>query len=73
MTVSGIEHLFFQNGTGTRCWVSGWGADSIGGKYANTLKKVHVPIVGNDKCQPAIRQALLDAGKKVGNRLTLQE
>lgn len=63
----------FKNGTGTRCWVSGWGKDTLTGKFATTLKKVDVPIWSNQKCQPALKNALKAAGKKSAKIFNLHE
>ena len=60
----------FQNGTGTRCWVSGWGKDSLDdGGFGTTLRKVDVPVVSNGKCEPALKRALRDAGKERLSRI----
>jgi len=64
----------FKNGTGPNCWASGWGSGRQGGDFRNTLRKVNVPIMSNERCQPAIRNALKEAGKiGLSKRLTLHE
>jgi len=64
----------FKNGTGTNCWVSGWGSGRQGGDFRSTLRKVNVPIMSNERCQPAIRNALREAGKiGLSKKLTLHE
>ena len=41
----------FQNGTGVRCWVAGWGASEDKGKGSNVLKKVDLPLVDRKICE----------------------
>jgi len=36
----------FQNGTGTRCWVAGWGKDDFNGNFQFIQRKVDLPLVG---------------------------
>ena len=47
----------FKNGTGTRCYVGGWGQDVETGEYVSKLKKVDVPIMDSGTCQERIRKA----------------
>ncbi|XP_013164489.1 PREDICTED: trypsin-3-like isoform X1 [Papilio xuthus] len=46
---------------GTRCLASGWGKDQFGevGKYQVILKKLELPVVGNQSCQKRLRMTRL--------------
>jgi len=73
-TCNDMFDVEFKNGTGPNCWVSGWGSGRQGGDFRNTLRKVNVPIMSNERCQPAIRNALKEAGKiGLSKKLTLHE
>ena len=54
----------FKNGTGTRCWVAGWGKDSIQGNFQTTMHKVDVPIVAPHKCEAALKDAMRKQGQR---------
>jgi len=43
---------------GQRCWVAGWGKDAFGqsGAFQSTLRKVDLPVVGQQECEAALRQ-----------------
>jgi len=51
----------FQDFSGRRCWVSGWGKDAFGsaGSYQNVLKEVDVPVMSQAECQQELRQTRL--------------
>ena len=51
----------FQDFSGARCWVSGWGKDQFGvtGSYQNILKEVDVPVMSQSQCQERLRQTRL--------------
>jgi len=51
----------YQDFTGSRCWVTGWGKDSFGtvGKYQNILKEVDVPVINNVDCENKLRRTRL--------------
>jgi len=51
----------FQDFSGRRCWVSGWGKDAFGsaGSYQNVLKEVDVPVMGQAECQQQLRRTRL--------------
>ena len=51
----------FRNGTGTRCWVAGWGKDGINGNFKNIMHKVDVPLYNQNQCDSILRREL---GKK---------
>lgn len=48
----------FNNGTGTRCWVAGWGKDKDNGSFQFIQHKVDVPLVERNNCSATLRQAL---------------
>lgn len=48
----------FNNGTGTRCWVAGWGKDKPTGSFQFIQNKVDVPLYERGRCQTALRGAL---------------
>jgi len=53
----------FRNGTGTRCWVAGWGKDKLGGNFQFIQKKIDVPIQPNRIiCENALRDAFRRQG-----------
>jgi len=60
----GCNNMFdyqFNNGTGVRCWVAGWGRDATkeqGGQFSFIQKKVDVPIYNRDRCEARLRQEL---------------
>lgn len=41
--------------TGTECFVSGWGKDTVSLKYQTILKKVSLPIVDKDICKEQLK------------------
>ncbi|XP_057381159.1 uncharacterized protein LOC130703733 [Daphnia carinata] len=51
----------YQDFTGSRCWVSGWGKDAFetGGKYQNILKEVDLTVVANSECENKLRRTRL--------------
>lgn len=51
----------FQDFSGRRCWVSGWGKDAFGsaGSYQNVLKEVDVPVLSHNECEQQLRQTRL--------------
>ena len=61
----------FQNGTGVRCWVAGYGKDAENGKFSFIQRKVDVPIYDKNRCQTRLRQELAKAGSSAANRLVL--
>jgi len=59
----------FNNGTGVRCWVAGWGRTEEkdkGGEFSFIQRKVDVPIYNRNRCEVRLRQELTKAN--VGNR-----
>jgi len=60
----GCNNMFdyqFNNGTGVRCWVAGWGRDAAkeqGGQFSFIQKKVDVPLYNKDRCEARLKQEL---------------
>ena len=47
-----------------RCWVAGWGKDSVTGQFQVVQNRVDVPLMDHDKCEARMTQALgRDAGR----------
>lgn len=63
----GCDNMFdyqFNNGTGVRCWVAGWGKDSVDGQFQLIQNKVDIPLMSSRECGPKLEQALgRDAGR----------
>jgi secreted trypsin-like serine protease len=60
----------FNNGTGVRCWVAGWGKDGKGGKFQVIQNKVDVPLMRSSECQRKMKTAL---GRDAGRDFQLSE
>ena len=56
-----VKNLKFQDFSGHRCWVSGWGKDQFGvaGSYQNVLKEVDVTVMDHGTCQTRLRNTRL--------------
>ena len=52
-----FEHKF-DNGTGVRCWVAGWGSDDKGGNFSLVQRKVDVPIFDRHRCDNKMKEVL---------------
>jgi len=61
----------FTNGTGTRCWVAGWGKDEYDGSFQFVQHKVHVPIVDRARCNQDLKFKLNQQQFGVGDRFNL--
>merc|ERR1712020_480125 len=48
----------FNNGTGVRCWVAGWGRDGEDGQFSFIQRKVDVPIFDRSRCENVMKQEL---------------
>jgi len=63
----GCDNMFdyqFNNNTGVRCWVAGWGKDGKSGEFQIIQNKVDVPLMRSGKCQDELTRALgRDAGR----------
>merc|ERR1712058_75775 len=65
-----FDHVF-RNGTGVRCWTAGWGKDEFSGQFQFIQHKVDVPIVPDHKCNIALKTALNNKERGVGDRFQL--
>merc|ERR1712157_161818 len=63
----------FNNGTGVRCWVAGWGKNEFDGSFQFIQHKVDVPIVDDYKCNSALKRALNRKERGVGDRFQLHD
>jgi len=61
----------FSNGTGTRCWVAGWGKNEFDGSFQFVQHKVDVPIVDRGQCNQALKRKLNEQQFGVGDRFNL--
>jgi len=61
----------FNNGTGVRCYVAGWGKDEADGSFQFIPRKVDIPIVNDNQCQTDLRNALNRQRPGVGNNFSL--
>ena len=57
----------FNNGTGVRCWVAGWGRDAEDGQFSFIQRKVDVPIYERNRCNIRIKQELQRTNPQVNN------
>jgi len=48
----------FDNGTGVRCWVAGWGRDGEDGSFSFVQRKVDVPIFNRRNCERVMKREL---------------
>merc|ERR1719328_1020343 len=63
----------FNNGTGTRCWVAGWGKNAIDGSFQMIQHKVDLPLVENNSCNNRLKSALNRQRAGSGNRFSLSQ
>jgi len=61
----------FNNGTGTRCWVAGWGKDSSNGNFQFIQHKVDLALVDNQSCETKLKTALNNRKRGTGDRFQL--
>ena len=61
----------FNNGTGTRCWVAGWGKNAADGTFQFLQHKVDIPLVESGRCNADLRAAINAKKSGVGNKFTL--
>merc|ERR1712107_876301 len=61
----------FTNGTGTRCWVAGWGKDGETGQFQFIPRKVDLPLYDNGRCENALKKAMDERRKGLGSRFSL--
>jgi secreted trypsin-like serine protease len=65
-----FDHVF-TNGSGSRCWVAGWGKDEFTGSFQFLQRKVNVPLVGRQGCEHSLRAALDRREAGQGQRFSL--
>jgi secreted trypsin-like serine protease len=61
----------FNNGTGTRCWVAGWGKNATDGTFQFLQHKVDIPLVDNTRCNAELKAAINAKKSGVGNKFSL--
>jgi secreted trypsin-like serine protease len=61
----------FRNGTGTRCWVAGFGKDEFDGTFQPVMRKVDLPLYDDNRCNNALKSALNNQRAGSGNRFSL--
>ncbi|CAB4060463.1 unnamed protein product [Lepeophtheirus salmonis] len=61
----------FRNGTGSRCWVSGWGKDNVNGNFKVIQNKVDVPLVNNRQCESQLKRALSARSTRIASNFRL--
>jgi len=61
----------FENGTGTRCWVAGWGKDEYNGTYQVVQRKVDLPLYDDATCNAELKAALNNQRRGAGDRFSL--
>lgn len=62
----------FNNGTGIRCWVAGWGKDKVNGEFQFIQHKVDLPLVDDNNCNAKLKDALNKQKRGQGNRFSLK-
>merc|ERR550525_1259978 len=63
----------FNNGTGVRCWVAGWGKNEVDGSFQFIQHKVDLPLVENNRCNNKLKSALNQQRAGSGNRFSLSQ
>jgi len=63
----------FNNGTGVRCWVAGWGKDDFNGDFQIIPHKVDLPLVDKTSCNNKLKDALNKQRPRSGNSFKLSE
>merc|ERR1712038_756270 len=63
----------FNNGTGVRCWVAGWGKNEVDGSFQFIQHKVDLPLVENNSCNNKLKSALNAQRAGSGNRFSLSQ
>lgn len=61
----------FNNGTGTRCWVAGWGKDQVNGEFQFIQRKVDLPLYEFNRCQQTLKSAMNKRTPGLGNQFSL--
>lgn len=63
----------FTNGTGTRCWVAGWGKDGVTGQFQFIQRKVDLPLFEQTACEARLKSGLNQQRPGAGDRFRLSE
>merc|ERR1712203_1075277 len=63
----------FNNGTGVRCWVAGWGKNEVDGSFQFIQHKVDLPLVEKNSCNNKLKNALNAQRAGSGNRFSLSQ
>jgi len=63
----------FTNGTGTRCWVAGWGKDGQTGQFQFVQRKVDLPLFERSACAARLRSGLDQQRPGAGRSFRLSE
>ena len=63
----------FNNGTGTRCWVAGWGKDQENGQFQFIQRKVDLPLFEFNRCSQALKTAMNKRTPGLGDRFNLHK
>jgi len=61
----------FPNGTGTSCWVAGWGTNHTTGSFKPVQHKLNLPLVEAARCEANLSQALNAQSEGVGDQFVL--
>jgi len=60
----------FNNGTGSRCWVAGWGKNE-NGEFQFIQKKVDLPLFERNQCNRVLKAKLNERRRGTGDRFSL--
>ena len=61
----------FNNGTGTRCWVAGWGKNQENGEFQFIQRKVDIPLFERNQCNLKLKAAMNQRKAGLGNTFNL--
>ena len=61
----------FPNGTGTSCWVAGWGTNHTTGSFKPVQHKLNLPLVEAARCEANLSHALNNQSEGVGDQFVL--
>merc|ERR1711872_207247 len=61
----------FNNGTGTRCWVAGWGKNAENGQFQFIPRKVDLPVFERNQCEAVLKNAMNRRQAGLGDRFSL--
>jgi len=60
----------FRNGTGSRCWVAGWGKNE-NGEFQFIQKKVDLPLFERTRCNGVLKVKMNERQRGLGDRFSL--